>query len=140
MDITPEIIASFRVMYPLFSDFTKWPDANITMALCEGDEETGSRWRAYQDDCHNLKRRGMYLFAAHYLITTYPNGADYPNQQSWMTKNQISSKSVGDESVSFVVANMDNVNHSGNSWLASTAFGQQFVRLRKRVGMGAIAV
>ena len=141
MDITPEIIASFRAAYPAFSNTTTWPDSVVEMALCEGDAETGGRgWGAYEDDCHNFKQRGMFMYAAHWLASTYPKGASDDTAQSGTAKNQVASKSVGDESVSYAVTAPANISDAGNGWLASTAFGQQFMRLRKRAGMGARAV
>lgn len=136
MDITAEIITSFRLAYPLLSNMTTWPDSIITIALTEGDAETGgSRWKGYVDEAGNLKQRGMFLFAAHWTVTGYPQGGD--NSQSAATKNQMSAKSVGDESTTY---NVPVVEFAGDSWLSSSQFGQQFMRLRKRVGMGSLAL
>lgn len=141
MDITAEIITAFRTKVPVFSDIPTWPDLTVTTALCEGDAESGgSRWGGYVDDCHNLKQKGMFLYAAHWLTTTYPNGAAVLTAQSGKANNSITSKSVGDESVSFGSATLSDINQAGDGWLASTSWGQQFMRLRKRVGMGAMAV
>jgi len=141
MEITPEIITSFRTAYPAFDDDTAWPDNVVTMALCEGDAETGGRgWGSYDDDCHNFKQRGMFLYAAHWLASTYPKGAEDDSNQSGTAKNQVASKSVGDESVSYAVTAPSSISDAGDGWLASTAFGQQFMRLRRRAGMGARAV
>lgn len=141
MDITAEIITAFRSKYPIFTDVPTWPDTTLTMALCEGDAESGGkRWGEYLDDCHNIKQKGMFLYAAHWLKTTYPNGATDLTAQSGNANNTVTSKSVGDESVTFGAATLSDVNQSGDGWLASTSWGQQFMRLRKRVGMGAIAV
>jgi hypothetical protein len=136
MEITPEIIASFRTRYPAFTD-PEWDDASVTIALCEGDAETGGRgWGAYLDDCHNFKQRGMFLYAAHYLATMHPNGS---SSTSGGAKWAQSGKSVGDESVSNNNGSLGNA-PVGDSWLASTSFGQQWLRLRRRAGMGARAV
>jgi hypothetical protein len=141
MDITAEIIASFRLAYPVFKVAATWPDPVLTMALCEGDAESGGkRWGSYEDDCHNLKQKGMFLYAAHWLKTTYPNVATDDTAQSGNANNTVTSKSVGDESVSFGAATLTDISQAGDGWLASTSWGQQFMRLRKRVGMGALAV
>lgn len=141
MDITPEIIASFRTRYPQFSDNTKWPDPVLEIALCEADAETGGcRWGAYEDKCNNFKQRGMFAYAAHYLTVTYRGDASDDNNVSAGAKQNVASKSVGDESVSY------NVNKgladlaAGDEWLATTQWGQMYLRLRRRCGMGAIAV
>ena len=139
MDITAEIITAFRLKYPVFKTAATWPDPTLTTALCEGDAESGGkRWGDYLDDCHNLKQKGMFLYAAHWLKTTYPNGASDDEAQSGNANNTLTSKSVGDESASFGAATLSDISQAGDGWLASTSWGQQFMRLRKRVGMGAL--
>jgi hypothetical protein len=140
MIITQEIIDAFRLAYPVFTD-PKWSDTTVEQALCEGDAETGGRgWGTYQDDCHNFKRRGMFLYTAHWLASTYPNGdIDAGGNMSGGAKWATSGKSVGDESASFNNGSLANM-AVGDSWLATTAFGQQWLRLRRRAGMGALAV
>lgn len=141
MEITAEIITSFRTNYPVFAATATWPDSVVTMALCEGDAESGGkRWGAYEDDCHNLKQKGMFLYAAHWLATTYPKGATDPTAQSGNANNTVTAKSVGDESITFGTATLSDISQAGDGWLASTSWGQMFMRLRKRVGMGAMAV
>ena len=140
MEITPEIIELFRTNYPEFSDDTTYPDAIVTQALCEGDAESGGcGWGVYDVDCHNFKQRGMFLYAAHWLFSRYPNGATAPsstvNQGSAFSAN---SKSVGDESVSFDAGSNDI--SFGAAWLKSSMYGQQFLMLKGRAGMGARAV
>lgn len=131
MDITQEVVESFRAAHS-----GPWPDYSIELALCEGDVETGGKgWGQYEDECHNFKQRGMFLYAAHWLSVTYPNGGE---PQSSTAKSQVAAKSVGDESITYAVATPDKI--SGDSWLASTSFGQQFIRLRRRAGAGALAV
>lgn len=139
IEITPEIITSFRTAQPAFSDVVKWPDSVIEPALCEGDVETGGRgWGAFQDICSNFKRRGMYLFTAHYLATTYlTQNASDPNNISPNARLNVSAKSVGDESVTYRVGVMQD---TGDDWLSLTNYGVQYLRLRRRAGMGARAV
>ena len=140
VEITPTIITSFRTAQPAFTDVVKWPDAVVTMALCEGDVETGGAgWGAFVDVCTNFKLRGMYLFAAHYLAATYPRGATDSSQVGGSAKYATQSKTVGDESISFANGKANELS-VGDGWLASTSFGQQWLRLRRRAGMGARAV
>lgn len=138
MIIDAYVIAAFRISPygHAFADTTKYPDSLAQYALCEADTETGSpRWGAYQEDCHNLKQRGMFLYAAAWLGSNYADGIDgAPDLEARLN---VASKSVGDESISYRVPAMLEVN---NDWLTYTAAGQQFYRLRKRVGMGAVAV
>jgi hypothetical protein len=71
----------------------------------------------------------MYLYAAHVLVTTYPNGAADPADQSPYQRSRVQSKSVGDESISYAIASGYSI---GDEWLASSQFGQQFLRLSKQ--------
>lgn len=137
MEITQIMIEGFRVFMPAFADETPWPDSLIATALCEADTETGSsRWGPYADECHNLKRRGMYYYAAHWLATNYGTaGVTAPPASD--ARLNVSAKAVGDESITYRVTTMQD---PGNDWLTFTNYGTQFYRLRKRVGMGAKAV
>lgn len=141
VNITEQVIAAFRAAFPAFSSedpTTGWDDNTVTIALCEGDAETinGKRWGAFVlDDCRNMKRRGMFFYAAHYLASFHPNGQ---GSMSGAANNVVQSKSVGDESVTFAVGNIA-AGSAADAWLSSTSFGQNYLRLRKRAGMGAIA-
>ncbi len=139
LEITPEIITSFRTAQPAFGDVTKWPDSVVTEALCEADVETGGRgWGVFDDLCSNFKRRGMYYFAAHWLSTTYlSQDASDPSVISPTARLNVAAKSVGDESVQFRVGAIQSTE---DDWLSLTNYGVQYLRLRRRAGMGALAV
>lgn len=140
VEITPAIITSFRLAQPAFTNDITWPDVVVEMALCEGDVETGGKgWGGFEDICTNFKRRGMYLFAAHYLAVTYPKGACDASMVGSSAKFAVQSKTVGDESISFANGGA-NMLTAGDGWLASTSFGQQWMRLRRRAGTAARAV
>ncbi len=134
MDITPAIITDFRgYLNGQFSDVAVWTDDTLSEVLCEADAETGgSGWGAFDLDCNNFKRRGMYLFAAHWLTFFY--GDTTASGVGGIARLNTQSKAVGDESISYRVAAMMDV---GNDALTYTVYGQQFFRLRKRAGMGA---
>lgn len=134
MQITPAIVTDFRKYFnEQFGDKTIWHDSMITEVLCEADAETGgSGWGAFALDCDNFKRRGMYLFAAHWLTFFYGN--DPANGVGGIARLNTQSKQVGDESISYRVAAMMD---AGNDALTYTVYGQQFYRLRRRAGMGA---
>ena len=138
MDITAEMISAFRTKWNgTFSDGTKWTNDVVTAALCEGDAETGSeRWGAYVDECHNFKQRGMFLFAAHWLSTTY-RSQDVTDTVSSETRLNVQTKSVGDESIGYRVPSMLDL---GDDWLSTSNYGVQFWRIRRRAGMGAVCV
>ncbi len=145
MDITEEIITDFRDKYFQFSSVTTYPDTILNIALCEGDAETGSscRWGPYVNECHNFKQRGMFLYAAFWLTITYPKGAITSSVVSPGPKYSIAQKEVGDESIMYdsgVDQAMINGSTPDYAFLSSNVYGQQFLRLRKRAGMGALAV
>ncbi len=125
---------------PAFRDTTKWPDDAVTAALYEAYAETGSkRWGGLViDSPTNFRRRGMFLFAAHWLCVTYPQGtAEDAGDITPTARLNISAKSVGDESVTYRVGAIQDTQ---NDWLSLTDYGVQFLRLRIRAGMGAMAL
>ncbi|MBR8654200.1 DUF4054 domain-containing protein [Achromobacter sp. Marseille-Q0513] len=134
MNITPAIIADFRQYFSgQYSSVTVWPDHIIEEVLCEADAETGgSGWGAFSLECNSFKRRGMYLFAAHWLEFFY--GDNPANGVGGIARLNTQSKTVGDESIAYRVASMMD---AGNDALTYTVYGQQFYRLRRRAGMGA---
>lgn len=141
MDITAEIITDFRNKYPNFADVIQYPDTILNIALSEGDVETGSsRWGVYVNENNNFKQRGMFLYSAFWLTITYPKNASDNSKISIKSKYAISQKSVADESMSFDNGVSQANGSSDYSFLSSNIFGQQFLRLRKRAGMGAIVV
>lgn len=75
----------------------------------------------------------MMYFTAAWLINNYGD-TGISNGIPGEARLNVASKSIGDESVSYRVPSMMEVN---NDWLTWSAYGQQFYRLRKRAGMGA---
>lgn len=134
MNITPDIVADFRNYFNgQFAESFVWTDDVIEEVLYEADAETGgSGWGGFSFEGRNFKRRGMYLFAAHWLTFFY--GSDPINGVGGIARLNTQSKSVADESISYRVASMMD---AGNDALTYTVYGQQFYRLRRRAGMGA---
>lgn len=128
-------VDEFRAFLLQFEDATNWPESVVQSALDEASYEVGGcRWTG------TTKERGQGYYAAHWLITMYPSGdASDSGNASGSAKFAVASKSVGDESVSFNSGDASGMS-TGDAWLASTQYGIQFMRLRKRVGMGAKAV
>lgn len=142
IEITQEMIDKFREVMPAFADIVKWPDDVVSMALCEAMAETGSssRWGTLDlNNCGNFKRRGMFFYAAHWLSITYNglNGATDPSNIDAAARLNLSSKSVGDESITYRITGIES---TANDFLSLTIYGVQYVRLRKRAGMGCLAV
>lgn len=137
--ITTDLITSFRGRQRAFTDTTKWPSDIVTDALIEADVETGSkRWGAFVDDPRNFKRRGMFLYAAHWLAVTYlqQTAAD-PTAVSPTARLNVAAKSVGDESITYRVGAIQNTE---NDWLSLTEYGVEYLRLRGRAGKGAVSL
>lgn len=136
MEITAQIVAAFRAYYPEFSDTTTWTEDGVTLALGEGDAETGKRWGKYADSqVVSIKKRGMFAFAAHRLVMRQRSaGGDVGAAYA------ISGKSVSDESTSFAVPSvtMDDLTINGD--LPLTAYGVEFMRLRRRAGTGGMMI
>lgn len=131
-------IAVFRSLMPAFTDDIKWPDTTVQTALDEGEVETNStRWGDYADDATNFRNRGIRYYAAHWLSSFYGTGATDPTSVRSDARQNVSSKSVGDESVAYRITEMED---TGNDWLGTTIYGTQYWRLKKRAGMGALAV
>lgn len=140
-DLTPDatMITAFRDRMKAFGDVTTWPDEVIEDALCEAIAETNQkRWGKYKDECKNFRRRGIFYWAAHWLSSMYLTGtaSDTSNIEPSARLN-LSGKSVGDESVQYRITALQS---TGDDWLSTTVYGTQFLRLRQRAGMGAVAV
>lgn len=141
VEITQEIIDAFRVAKPAFSDVTKWPEEVVREAFCEAFPECGGRgWGAFDvTDCQNFKRRGVFFYAAHWLSVEYTTGqgaTDSTNISSTARLN-VAAKSVRDESVTYRVGAIQSTQ---DDWLSLSNYGVQYLRLRRRAGMGARAV
>ena len=140
IEITPEILAAFRLSQRAFSNIVKWPDEALTEAFCEAFPECGGRgWGAFDvDDCQNFKRRGVFYYAAHWLSVTYTDsGAANPDDVTSVARLNVASKSVGDESITFRVGAIQTTQED---FLSLTNYGVQYLRLRRRASMGARAV
>lgn len=138
MDITAEIVTAFRDHYDEFSDQDTWPDKVLTRALEDGDDETGKRWGVYKP--RSIKLRGMFAFAAHRLVTGRINAASTEAGGLAGAANAVASKSVGDESVSYAVPGQTMDERIRNGDMTLTAYGLEFLRLRKIAGAGALCV
>jgi hypothetical protein len=141
MDVTLVTVSEFRQYYTEFSDGTAWTNEKLTRFLLEADEETNSkRWGNYGKDNRSFKRRGMYAYAAHKLLLDKVISSAVANGGTPSAAMPVQSKSVGDESISFAVPTPDIEQSIGLGDLRSTAYGIEFLRLRKRAGMGFAVV
>lgn len=131
-DPDPELIdllSRFRNQHPEFNNGVDYPDSLVSRYVREAIEETGgSGWGSSRD-------LGVFYFTAHLIKMTYPSGINDTRNSS--PSKSIASKTVGDESVSY----FQNSAAPGDvQALSSTQYGQRFLALRRRAGMGARAV
>jgi hypothetical protein len=124
--------ATFRDLYPEFTDPTVYTDAAITQWLYVASIQLNvTRWAELLDV-------GTGLFVAHQLALSAPNVASgargsVPGQSS----GPIASKSVGPVSVSYDTgAGM--IDGAGNWNL--TNYGTRFIQYTRMVGAGALVV
>lgn len=133
LEITQAIVDAFRTDFEGFADTTAWPNERLARALQRADAETlSSRWGAYSD--LSIKQRGMFNFAAHDLTIRKMNSTVTSLGGAPSSMAQVQTKSVGDESVTYAI-NSQGVKSEDDA-LKATAYGQEFIRLRRRVGRG----
>lgn len=136
--VTATTVADFRAYYPEFSDDTVWTDATLTRHLEAGAQEAGStRWGSYKASPASLLARGIYAYAAHRAVLANAAAKAVAAGGAPSAANQVTSKSVGDESASYAVATPGSMSEqAAYGDLASTMYGQEFLRLRRRAGTG----
>ena len=122
MAITP---ADFKIR---FLEFGSIPDSRVQLWLDDALLEVGeSAWG-------DLYEKGVFLLAAHFLSLDQINQGE--DESGGVTGN-VTSRSVGDVSVSFAKATSDS---SSDDWYLQTSYGSEYLRLKKRVGMGIVAI
>jgi hypothetical protein len=122
MAITP---ADFKARFP---EFGSVPDSRVQFWLDDAVLEVGeSAWG-------ELYEKGVFLLAAHLLSLDQINQDE--DGSGGVTGN-VNSRSVGDVSVSFAKATSDS---SSDDWYLQTSYGSEYLRLKKRVGMGIVAI
>ena len=132
MDITPDIIGHFRDKYPYFQAVGVYPDDTVSLALAYADDQTNSAgWGGYDNTPLNLKQNGMFTWTANWLCVTYPEGASQPSKMNPYPDYATSSKSVGDESISYAV----DTPPMTDQFYMKTHWGQQFLGYKLRASM-----
>ncbi len=112
-----------------FSEFEEIDDTRIQFWLDDSALEVGSG--AWGD----LFEKGSMLLAAHLLQLDINRQGSEDDDSS--EEGNIASKSIGDVSYSFTKATADN---TSDDWYLQTSYGSEYLRLKKRVGMGMVAV
>ena len=132
MEITADIVGQFRSRYPYFADTKNYPDDVVSLALAYSDDQTNSAgWGGYENIPLNLKQNGMFTWTANWLCVTYPDGADKPKNMNPYPDYAVSSKSVGDESISYAV----DTPPMTDQFYMKTHWGQQFLGYKQRAAM-----
>lgn len=124
MAITP---ADFKARY---SEFDSVADARVQTFLDEAVLEVG------QVPWGTLYEKGVFLLTAHMLVIDARNQAGAnPGVPS---PGQLASRKVGDVSVTF--ATQTTSPDGSDEWYLSSSYGFDYLRLKKRKGIGAVAV
>lgn len=128
-------IAQFRSYFGnIFKDAVEFPDAWIEEQLEEASVEV--------NECifKNYYRRALFHLAAHFLILFHDQQiameADSSASSASQPRGTISSASVGDLSLSQELPEYSS--SSDDKFLASTIFGQEFIRLRNKMSRGPL--
>lgn len=121
-------VAEFRTRFPEFSDPAEYPDPRIQLFIDDSVEDIGSeetRW------C------GKYDRAQAYYVAHLISSADGTATGSSSAKvGPISSKSAGGVSVSYAVSSKQR--SDSDDFLASTAYGIQFLNIRNSCFVGVV--
>ena len=122
MAITP---ADFKIRYPEFDSIA---DARVQTFLDEAILEVGEgAWGT-------LYEKGVFLLAAHMLAI------DQLNQSSGgggSVVGELTSRKIGDVTVTLASSQSSN---DDDKWYTRTTYGAEYLRLKKRMGMGIVAV
>jgi hypothetical protein len=117
----------FKTRYP---EFTTVADARVQVHLDDALLEVGEA--AWGDSYE----RGVFLLAAHTLMLDPTVIDDIADDADW-GESRVTSRKVGDVSVTLARASSAN---SEEDWYNQTGYGANYLRLKKRFGMGIAAV
>lgn len=128
-------LAHFRSYFgKVFDDVTEFPDEWVQEQLDEAAIEVSECvFRKYY-------RRALFHLAAHFLVLFHDQQVAIAEDSSGSSASQprgtISSVSVGDLSLSQELPEYSS--SSDDKFLASTIFGQEFIRLRNKMSRGPL--
>lgn len=115
-------LEDFGLRYPYFDSTPKHKFAR----LCKDAETEVSKQR-----WGNLYERGVMALIAHWLALSEKNA-----QNNGGPHRNLASESAGELSVSYVAP----LGNQGDEYYQLTAYGQEFLRLRRLVGFGIMVV
>lgn len=129
------MVPEFRIYFGnIFSNVTEYPDASIQLQLDEAlIEVSESIFKKYY-------RRAAYYLTAHFLTIWHEQQVatllDSTGTTASNPKGVVSSASVGDLSITQEMPEYST--SSDDKFLASTIFGQEFIRLRNKMSRGTL--
>lgn len=134
----PFLLTDFKKFYPQFSELPELPDLILEQFIGMANAYINiDRWKS-------TWTLGMCLFVAHFstlYLQTFaePNAAANQVMSAAQAKGLITSKSVGDVSVSYDFSSAVNGLDGWANW-TSTAFGIQLASFAKILGKGNMYV
>lgn len=124
------VASTFRTTFPEFSDTVKYPDAMIS--FWAGIAQQQVRLCVW----NNMWLNGVYLYTAHEITIAALNAKAGKIGGTPGTSGGIAnSKTVGGASIAFDSATQS---EKDAGWWNRTTYGQQFIRLARIFGAGAI--
>jgi hypothetical protein len=119
--------ADFKIRFP---EFDAIDDLRVQFWLNDAILEVG------EDAWGTLGEKGAMLLAAHFLQLDLERQGDESNSGG-LVSSRVTMRKVGDVQVSFARATADDATED---WYLQTSYGSEYLRLKLRVGMGAVAV
>jgi hypothetical protein len=119
--------ADFKLRYP---EFDSIDDSRIQFWMNDAALEVGeSAWGEFYE-------KGVMLLTAHLLTIDLANQGT-SSGSGGLSTNRVTARKVGDVQVSFARATADN---ASEDWYYQSSYGAEYLRLKMRFGMGAVAV
>lgn len=120
--------SAFRAAFPEFADTTLYPDGQLDFWAAFAEQMISEcRWGT-------MYANGVFLYVAHQLKLSRAN-ASATGAAALMPQGNVSSKTVGDVSVSYESTNDSSLN--AGHW-GLTLYGRQYIQLARMFGVGAV--
>lgn len=122
--------SAFRASFPEFSDTVKYPDTMINFwAAIAQQQVVQCKWQ-------NMWLNGVYLYTAHEIsIAALDQKTSKFGGQPGTSGGIANTKTVGNATVNYDSAT---TTEKDAGWWNRTTYGQQFIRLTRIFGAGAI--
>jgi hypothetical protein len=118
--------ATFKIRFP---EFDSVPDARVDLFIADALLKVGEvPWG-------DLYEKGVFTLAAHYLQLSL--NRQLGDTTGGGSVNQVTSRSIGDVSVSFGASSSDS---GTEDYYRSTQYGQEYWAMMQCVGQGMVAI